>query len=88
MNSSRTPNEIRDSALRCFAQEAKPKYDKGQIRAGTNLDEHPDLVGAVREELMDAWFYLLSLAKQVDDKESRIVELEAEVERWKELAKR
>ena len=84
----RSPGQIRDNAMRCFAQEAKLKYDKGQKEAGTNLDEHPDLVGAVREELMDAWFYLHSLAKQIDDKDSRMAELEFEVERWKERAKR
>ena len=46
------------------------------------------MVGAVREELMEAWFYLHSLAKQIDDKDSRIAELEFEIERWKERAKR
>ena len=85
---NRTPNQIRDNAMRCFQQVAKPKYDLGQERAGTNLDEHPDLVGAIREELIDGWFYLESLAQQLNEKEERIAGLEAEVERWKEMAKR
>ena len=72
----------------CFKQMARPKYDKGQKEKGTNLDDNPDLVGAIREELVDGWFYLDSLAKQIDDKNSRIAELEFEVERWKEQAKR
>ena len=84
----RTPAQIRDNALRGFQPSAKPKYDLGQLRAGTNLDEHPDLVGAIREELIDGWFYLESLAHQLDEKEERIAVLEAEVERWKEMAKR
>jgi len=58
----------------CFKQMARPKYDKGQKEKGTNLDDHTDLVGAIREELVDGWFYLDSLAKQIDDKNSRIAE--------------
>ena len=84
----RSPSEIREQAIMCFKQMARPKYDKGQKEKGTNLDDHPDLVGAIREELVDGWFYLDSLAKQIDDKNSRIAELEFEVERWKEQAKR
>lgn len=84
----RTPDQIRDNAMRCFQQVAKPKYDLGQERAGTNLDEHPDLVGAIREELIDAWFYLESLSRQIDNDKTRIDELERKVERWKEIAKR
>ena len=86
----RTPTQIRDDAVRCFNQLAPAKYDDGQRRkeVTSNLDTHPDLVGAIREELMDGWFYLNSLAAQIDEKDSRIDELEAEVERWKEMAKR
>ena len=84
----RSPSEIREQAIMCFKQMARPKYDKGQQEKGTNLDDHDDLVGAIREELVDGWFYLESLAKQVDDKDIRIAELEHEVERWKEQAKR
>lgn len=86
----RTPNEIRDSAVRCFNQIAPEKYDVGQAKSEVtnNLDQHPDLIGALREELIDGWFYLGSLAAQLDEKDSRIAELEFEVERWKERAKR
>ena len=84
----RSPSEIREQAIMCFKQMARPKYDKGQQEKGTNLDDHDDLVGAIREELVDGWFYLESLAKQIDVKDSRIAELEFEVERWKEQAKR
>ena len=84
----RTTVEIREQAIMCWKQMARPKYDKGQQEKGTNLDDHDDLVGAIREELIDGWFYLDSLAKQIDVKDSRIAELEFEVERWKEMAKR
>jgi len=84
----RSPSEIREQAIMCFKQMARPKYDKGQQEKGTNLDDHDDLIGAIREELVDGWFYLESLAKQVDDKDIRIAELEHDVERWKEQAKR
>ena len=84
----RSPNEIREQAITCFKQMARPKYDKGQQEKGTNLDDHDDLVGGISEELVDGWFYLESLAKQIDVKDIRIAELEHEVERWKEQAKR
>jgi hypothetical protein len=86
----RTPNEIRDSAVRCFNQIAPEKYDVGQAKSEVtnNLDQHPDLIGALREELIDGWFYLGSLAAQLDEKDERIAELEAAVERWKERAQR
>ena len=84
----RSPSEIREQAIMCFKQMARPKYDKGQKEKGTNLDGHRDLVGAIREELVDGWFYLDSLAKQIDATKSRIAELEFEVVRWKEQAKR
>ena len=84
----RSPNEIREQAITCFKQMARPKYNMGQREKGTNLDDHDDLVGAIREELVDGWFYLESLAKQIDVKDIRIAELEHEVERWKEQAKR
>jgi hypothetical protein len=86
----RTPDEIRDSAVRCFNQLAPAKYDVGQAKSEVtnNLDKHPDLINALREELIDGWFYLGSLATQLDEKDERIRELEAEVERWKEMAKR
>lgn len=86
----RTPDQIRDSAVRCFNQLAPAKYDVGQAKSEitNNLDQHPDLIGALREELIDGWFYLGSLASLLDKKDERIAELEAEVERWKEQAKR
>jgi hypothetical protein len=86
----RTPTQIRDESVRCFNQLAPAKYDIGQAKSEVtnNLDNHPDLIGALREELLDAWFYLGSLQQQGDEKDSRIAELEFEVERWKELAKR
>ena len=86
----RTPNQIRDEAMKAFNQQAPGKYDEGQRRSEKtgNLDTHPDLVGAIREELIDGWFYLDSLAQQLNEKEERISALEAEVKRWKEIAKR
>jgi len=77
----------------CFKQMARPKYDEGQAKAEergkhTNLDEHPALITEARFEVLDLWFYLDSLAQQMDEKDQRIAELESEVERWKERSKR
>ena len=85
----RTPTQIRDDAVRCFNQLAPSKYDDGQRRKEVtdNLDTHPDLVNAIREELIDGWFYVNSLAEQMDklweEKEKlgeRVQELEFENE--------
>ena len=87
---TRTPDQIRDDAMLCFAQLARPKYDDGQRRQELtgNLDRHPELVGAIREELIDGWFYLDSLAQQIDEKDLVIAELNKQIEHWKELAQR
>jgi hypothetical protein len=86
----RTPDEIRDDAVRVFNQLAPAKYNEGQRKQEVtpNLDDHPDLVGAIREELMDAWFYTDALATQLNKKDERIAELEARVAHWKGAAKR
>ena len=84
----RTPDQIREQAIMCWKQMARPKYDKGQESKGTNLDAHPNLVTECRYEIIDMWFYLDSLSYQLDCKDSRIAELEFEVNRWKEQAKR
>ena len=84
----RSPSEIREQAIMCFKQMARPKYNMGQKEKGTNLDDNPDLVTECRYEALDLWFYLDSLAHQIDAKDSQIAELELEVERWKERSKR
>lgn len=87
---NRTPDQIRDHAVKAFNQLAPTKYDIGQAKAEvtSNLDQHPDLIGALREELMDGWFYLESLREQMDKKDKQIAALEYEVQRWKDIAKR
>ena len=74
----RTPAQIRDDAIRCFNQMAPAKYDDGQARqeVTSNLDKHPDLGGAIREELCDAWFYNESRERQVDELQLKVEQLE------------
>ena len=88
MNDRRTPTEIKEQAIMCFKQMAPHKYDEGQAKAEargkhTNLDEHPDLITEAKFEALDLWFYLDSLAQQMDEKDQRIAEWEFEVERGK-----
>lgn len=85
---NRTPNQIRDHAVKAFTQMAPTKYDIGQATNGGLLDQHPDLIGAIREEFVDGWFYLESLRHQMDKKDQEIARLKFEVERWREMAKR
>ena len=86
----RTPDQIRDHAVRAFNQLAPTTYDIGQAKSEVtnNLYQHPDQIGALREELLDGWFYLESLRQQVDEKDKQIAALEYEVQRWKDIAKR
>ena len=93
MIEERTPKEIREQAIMCFKQMARPKYDEGQAKAEarrlhTNLDDHPELIRECRFEVLDMWFYLDSLAWQVDQKDQEIARLEFQVEKWKEMASR
>ena len=78
----RTPDQIRDDAIRCFNQMAPAKYYDGQARKEVTdtLDKHPDLGGAIREELCDAWFYNESREREID-------ELQLKVERLKKRNK-
>tara|TARA_R110002020_G_scaffold71312_1_gene184355 strand:- start:78 stop:344 length:267 start_codon:yes stop_codon:yes gene_type:complete len=87
---TRTPDQIRDHAVKWFNQVAPPKYDDGQRRkeVTNNLDKHPNLIEAIGEELIDGIFYLRSLAYQLDEKELKIEELEKQVKYYKELAGR
>lgn len=86
----RSPDQIRDDAMRVFRQQAPTKYDEGQARqeVTSNLDDHPDLGQAIREELMDAWFYNESRERQIDELRLRVDNLERMVEYYKDLAKR
>lgn len=86
----RSPDQIRDDAMRVFRQQAPAKYDEGQARqeVTSNLDDHPDLGQAIREELMDAWFYNESRERQIDELRLRVDNLERMVEYYKELSRR
>ena len=76
----RSTDQIREQAIMCWKQMARPKYDKGQKEKGTNLDDNPNLVTECRYEAIDLWFYLDSLAYQMDAKDSRILALEAQID--------
>ena len=86
----RSPDQSRDHAVRCFNQLAPKKYDDGQARKEItdNLDQHPDLIGAIREELIDAFFYNESLAAQRNAMEAEIDQLKHENARLKEMVSR
>ena len=73
-----TPAQIRDDAIRGFNQMAPAKYDDGQARqeVTSNLDKHPDLGGASREEFCDAWFYNESRERQIDELQLKVEQLE------------
>ena len=71
----RDTDQIRDEAIQRFNALAAKKYDKGQQEHGGNLDEHPEIIGAIEEELIDAWMYVQSSAKQLDAKDREIAKL-------------
>lgn len=90
ISSTRSPDKIRDDAIQWFNTIAPLKYNEGQAKSEVtdNLDKHPDLIGALGEEIVDAVFYLGSLSHQIQKKDSRIAELEKQVEFYKELSQR
>ena len=80
----RTPDEIREVSIMRFKELARPKYDTGQEEHGGLLDETVT-IEKIEEEILDLWFYSQSLRVR---HEAEIKKLEAQVERWKETAKR
>lgn len=79
----RTPDQIRDEAVRTFVVRAKAKYDKGQSEHGGNLDKNVQWKD-LEDEIIDHVFYFYSKWFQVEE---RISALESEVEHWKAKAK-
>ena len=60
---SRTPDDIRDSAISRFNSIAPPKFDLGQKEHGGDLDvsvQWEDL----EYEVMDLWFYIQSMKRR------------------------
>jgi len=86
----RTPDEIRDDAMKVFNQMAPAKYDDGQARQEitNNLDKHPDLTQAKREEIMDLWFYNECEARQIDELRLQVDQLQKRNAYLEELIKR
>ena len=80
----RTPDEIREVSIMRFKELARPKYDIGQEEHCGLLDETVT-IEKIEEEILDLWFYSQSLRVR---HEAEIKKLEAQVERWKETAKR
>ena len=64
--------------MKWFNQVAPAKYDDGQARqeVTNNLDKHPDLIGAIGEELTDGIFYLRSLNRQIDELKLQVDQLQ------------
>lgn len=51
-----------------FVKFAGIKYRKGQQQHGGNLWEKKDLITKAKEEVIDQWFYLDALEKQIMSK--------------------
>jgi hypothetical protein len=88
MLQERTPNQIRDESIKCFNQMAPAKYDAGQSEHGGLLDEREDIIADLRGEAIDFWFYVETAARQLEEKDERIEELEKQVKHYKEIAAR
>ncbi len=84
----RTPNQIRDESIKCFNQMAPAKYNAGQEEHGGLLDNREDIIADLRGEAIDFWFYVETAARQLEEKDERIEELEKQVKHYKDLAKR
>jgi len=78
MREPRQPDVARDEDIAAFTKAAAAKYDKGQLAAGTLLDETVTF-DALEEEILDMWFYASSLRRKLADTED-------EMRRWKTIA--
>lgn len=68
MREPRQPDVARDEDIAAFTKAAAAKYDKGQLAAGTLLDETVTF-DALEEEILDMWFYARSLRRKFTDAE-------------------
>ena len=73
--SKRTPDQIRDDAMKAFNEMAPKKYDHGQNEHGGLLDERKDILADCRDETIDLWFYLESARRQMAEKDAEIATL-------------
>ena len=67
---------------------APAKYNAGQKEHGGLLDNREDIIADLRGEAIDFWFYVETAARQLEEKDERIEELEKQVKHYKDLAKR
>ena len=80
----RTPDEIRNTAIKRFEDISETKFNRGQREHGGSLDENVTLED-IEDEIIDMWFYTQSLRMKHRAEKGQ---LRAEVERWKERAQR
>jgi hypothetical protein len=67
---------------------APAKYNAGQKEHGGLLDKRKDIIADLRGEAIDFWFYVETAARQMEEKDERIEELEKQVKHYKEIASR
>jgi len=63
-----TNEQFKKDSLERFTNLASIKFDAGQLQHGGMLWQKKDLVYKAKEEVIDMWFYLDSLQKQIEDK--------------------
>lgn len=59
---------FKQESLKRFNERASEKFDIGKKQHGGNLWEKKDLISMAKDEVIDQWFYLDSLEKQIKDK--------------------
>ena len=69
MEKPRSPDQIRDAAITHFIERAVPKFDKGQAEHGGSCDERANFE-ELENEIIDLWFYLMSLKHQLERKDN------------------
>jgi len=52
------------------------------------VDNREDIIADLRGEAIDFWFYVETAARQLEEKDERIEELEKQVKHYKEIASR
>lgn len=61
-------NEMQDAFLKLSTK----KYEAGQIEHGGKMWEKPGMLDHLEEELVDAWHYIRTLRRQINEAKQKL----------------
>lgn len=55
-----------------FIELSRRKYEAGQLEHGGKMWEKPGMLDHLEEELVDAWHYIRTLRRQIEEAKSKL----------------